>query len=193
MILIQRVNPETGAISQVIQLDTTLDANLSHTMAVTSFPVEEGANISDHAQKQPDIVSIRSLVSATPFRIFSLGALSGDDRPRGAFEIMTELQEKKELVRIVTDLNTYDNMMLTSFSAPRRQDTKNALLFTGMFKEVRIVSSQVVTLPPEEDVQQTATSKEEGGKVTPAPTESETEAEEASLLYRTLNGLGVIE
>lgn len=193
MIHIQRVNPETGAISEVLQLDTTIDANLSHRMTVTRFPVEDGADISDHAQKQPEVVTIRSLVSATPFRIFSLGALSGDARPRGAFEILDELQKNSELVRVVTDLKTYDNMALTNFDAPRRQDTKNALFFTAIFHELRIVSSQIVTLPPEEDVQQTATSKEEGGKVAPKPTESETEVEEASLLYRTLNGLGVIE
>jgi hypothetical protein len=193
MIHIQRVNAETGAISEIVSLDATLEVNIAQAMIVTAFPVEEGADISDHAQKQPVSVTIRSLVSATPLRIFSLGALSGDGRPRAAFEIMTELQETKELVRIVTDLATYDNMALTSFNTPRRQDTKNALLFTAIFREVRLVSSQIVTLPPEEDVQQTATVKEEGGKVEPKPTESETEEAKASLLYRTLQGVGVIE
>lgn len=193
MINIQRINAETGQISEVLQLDITMDATMSHTLTVTSSPVEDGSTISDHAQKQPDVVTIRSMVSATPFRVFSLGALSGDARPRGAFEILEEVQNSKELVRVVVDLKTYDNMMLTNFNAPRRQDTKNALLFTATFNEVRIVSSQIVTLPPEEDVQQTATKKEEGGKVTPTPTESETEEAKASLLYRTLQGVGVIE
>jgi hypothetical protein len=192
MIHIQRVS-DTGAISEVITLDATLDVNIANAMIVTAFPVEDGADISDHAQKQPVTVTMRSLVSATPLRIFSLGALSGDARPRGAFEILTELQNSKELVRIVTDLATYDNMVLLSFDTPRRQDTKNALLFTAVFREIRLVSSQIVQLPPEEDVEQTATSKEEGGKVTPAPTQSESESAKASLLYRTLQGVGVIE
>ena len=193
MIHIQRVNSETGAISEVITLDATLDVNITHTLLVTDFPVEDGADISDPAQKQPVSVTLRSLVSATPLRIFSFNIIIGDARPRAAFEVLEELQNSKELVRIVTDLRTYDTMMLTSFNAPRRQDTKNALLFTAVFREVRLVSSQIVTLPPEEDVEQTATSKEEGGKVTPTPTESETEVEEASFLYRTLQGVGVIE
>jgi len=42
-------------------------------------------------------------------------------------------------------------------------------------------------------VQETATVKEEGGKVTPPPTDSEGETAKASLLYRTLQGVGVIE
>lgn len=193
MILIQRVNPETGAISEVITLDATLDATLSHSMSVTDFPVEDGSSISDHTQKQPDVVTIRSIVSSTPLRIVSLGVLSGNARPRAAFEIMTELQESKELVRIVTGLKTYDNMALTNFTVPRRADTTNALFFTATFREVRIVSSRIVTLPPEEAVEQTATKKEEGGKVTPKPTESETETEKASLLFRALQGVGVLE
>jgi hypothetical protein len=193
MIHIQRVNPETGQTSEVIELDATLDVNLSHAMTVTDFPVEDGANISDHAQEQPASVTIRSVVSATPLRVFSFDPIIGDSRPRAALEVMLELQQNRELVRIVSDLKTYDNMALTSLAAPRRQDTKNALLFTATFREVRIVSSQIVVLPPEEEVQQTATVKEEGGKATPQPTESEQEVEEASYLYRTLQGIGVIE
>lgn len=192
MIHIQRVS-DTGAITEVITLDATLDVNITHNMTVTDFPVEDGASISDHVQPQPVSVAIRGLVSSTPLRIISFDVIVGDARPRAAFEILTEIQENKELVRIVTDLRTYDNMALTSLNAPRRQDTKNALLFTALFREVKIVSSQIVQLPPEEEVQQTATVKEEGGKVTPAPTESEAEVEEASLLFRTLQGVGVIE
>lgn len=192
MIHIQRIT-STGNISEVITLDATLDANLSHTLNVTDFPVEDGSSISDHAQKQPDVVTLRGVVSSTPLRIVSLDALTGDARPRAAFEVLEELQNSKELVRIVTDLKTYDNMALTTLAAPRRQDTTNALFFTATFRELRLVSSQIVQLPPEEDVEQTATSKEEGGKVAPKPTESESEVEKASLLYRALNGIGVIE
>ena len=192
MINIQRVNAETGQAAEVIQLDATLDVNLTHNMSVTSFPVEDGADISDHAQEQPATVTIRSLVSATPLRIFSFNPIIGDARPRAALEVMLELQANRELVRIVTDLKTYESMMLISFNAPRRKDTKNALLFTAVFQEVIVVSSQVVTLPPEEEVQETATVKEEGGKVTPKPTESEAETEKASLLYRTLQGVGAL-
>lgn len=185
MINIERVNPETGAISQVIQLDATLDATLSHTMTVTDFPVEDGSSISDHAQKQPDRVTIRSVVSATPLRVISFDP----GRPRAGFEVLDELQINKELVRIVTDLKTYDNMMMTSLDAPRRKDTKNALMFTASFREVRIVSSQVVTLPPDEDVQETATKKVEGGHVTAPPTESARDIENTDSLLVQLLGL----
>ena len=188
MIHIQRVS-DTGAISEVITLDAALDVNLSHSMTVTDFPVEDGASISDHAQQQPASVTIHGLVSSTPMRIFSFGAIAGNARPRAAFEILLELQATRELVRIVTDLRTYDNMALTGIDAPRRQDTKNALLFTATFREVRLVSSQIVTLPAEEEVQQTATKAEEGGKVTPPPVE----APKASLLYRGLQGVGIIQ
>lgn len=191
MINIQRVI--NGTPSEVIQLDATLEVSLSHSMVVTSSPVEDGASISDHAQEQPASVTIRSLVSATPLRIFSFNPIIGDARPRAALEVMLELQSNRELVRIVTDLKTYDSMALTNFNAPRRADTKNALLFTATFQEVRLVSSEIVTLPPDEETQVTASVGEEGGKVTAPPTDSEGETEKASLLYRTLQGVGVIE
>ena len=192
MINIQRVNAETGQAAEVIQLDATLDVNLTHIMSVTSFPVEDGADISDHAQEQPATVTIRSLVSATPLRIFSFNPIIGDARPRAALEIMLELQANRELVRIVTDLKTYDSMALISFNAPRRKDTKNALLFTAVFQEVIVVSSEEVTLPAEEEVQVTAPAKVKGGKITAKPPESAAETDKASLLYRTLQGVGAL-
>ena len=185
MINIQRVNPETGQVAEIIELDVTLDVNLSHTMTVTSFPVEKGAAISDHAQKQADVVSFRALVSSTPLRFISFTPIIGDARPRAAFEILTELQESAERVRIVTDLKTYDSMMLVSLAAPRRKDTKHALMFTATFQAVQIVSSQIVTLPPEEQVQETATKKEDGGKVTPPPADDPVRKGKAgSVLFR---------
>ncbi len=184
MISIQRIS-DTGQISEIIELDITLDATLNHSMTVTDFPVEDGVNISDHAQEQPKMVTIRSMVSATPLRLFSFNLSPNSGRPRAAFEILEALQADKELVRVVTDMKQYDNMLLLNFNAPRRQDTKNALLFTAMFKELRVASSQLVQLPPEEDVQQTATKKEEGGKATPPPEEDQAKkAKAASYLFR---------
>lgn len=187
MINIQRID-DNGNPSEVIQLDATLDVNLRHSMTVTSFPVEDGADISDHAQEQPASVTIRSLVSATPLRIFSFNPIIGDARPRAALEIMLELQAKSELVRIVTDLKTYDNMALISFDAPRRADTKNALLFTAVFQEVIVVSSQVVTLPPEVAKKHTADGPENGGKAGTPPAPPST-ADDASTLYRGLHAI----
>ena len=189
MINIQRVDPDTGNPSEVINLDVTLDASLSHSMTVTEFPVEDGASISDHAQVMPARVTIRSIVSSTPLRVFSFDPIVGDARPRAAFEVMTELQTNKERVRIVTDRKTYDDMMLTGLDTPIRKDTKHAFMFTASFREVRIVSSQVVTLPPEQDVQETATKKVEGGKVTPAPTASATDIVNTDSLLVQLLGL----
>ena len=184
MINIQRLRD--GQPSEVIQLDATLDVNLTHNMSVTSFPVEDGADISDHAQEQPATVTIRSLVSATPLRIFSFNPIIGDARPRLALEVMLELQTNRELVRIVTDLKTYESMALISFNAPRRKDTKNALLFTAVFQEVIVVSSQEVTLPAEEEVQVTAPAKVKGGKITAKPADDPQTTAGDSVLY----GLG---
>ena len=169
MIKIQRVNPETGQASDILQIDVTPNVNLSHSMAVTSFPVEGGATISDHAQKLPEVVTISGIISSTPLRVISFTPIIGDARPRAGFEILTELEDSSELVRIVTDLKTYDSMALTNLSAPRRADTKHAVFFTATFTEITVVSSEVVVLPPEEQVQQTATKKQEVGKVTPKP------------------------
>ena len=190
MINIQRVDADTGQVSEIIELDATLDVSMTHAMTVTEFPVESGAAISDHTQIQPASVTIRSLVSSTPMRLFSFNPIVGNARPRAAFEILEELQVSSELVRVVTDLKTYDNMALLNFTTPRRTDTKNAILFTATFREVRVVSSEVVQLSPDEDVQETATPAEEGGAVTPPPAAAPVAAE-ASILYSGLQGIGL--
>ena len=185
MIKIQRVNPQTGQASDIIEIDATINANLSHSVAVTSFPVEGGATISDHAQKLPEVVTISGIISSTPLRLVSLNPIIGDERPRAAFEILDELEKSSELVRLVTDLKTYDSMALTNPNAPRRADTKHAVFFTATFTEITVVSSEVVVLPPEEQVQETATKKQELGKVTAKPQDDPVKkAKAASVLFR---------
>ena len=169
MIKLQRVNPETGQATDIIEIDVTPNVNLSHSMNVTSFPVEGGATISDHTQKLPEVVTISGIISSTPLRFISATPIIGDARPRAAFEILRELEVSSELIRVVTDLRTYDSMVLTNLSAPRRADTKHAVFFTATFTEVVVVSSEIVVLPPEEQVQQTATKKQDLGKVAPKP------------------------
>lgn len=180
MIKLQRVNPETDQASDILEIDATPNVNLSHSMNVTAFPVEGGATISDHTQKLPEVVTISGIVSSTPLRLFSFNPIIGDARPRAAFEILKELQESGELIRVVTDLKTYDSMVLTNLSAPRRADTKHAVFFTATFTEVAVVSSEIVVLPPEEQVQQTATKKQEVGKVTPKPQDDPKKREKAA-------------
>ena len=92
MIKIQRVNPETGQASDIIEIDATLSVNLSHSAAVPSFPVEGGATISDHKQTLPDVVTISGIISSTPLRVVSFNPIIGDARPRAAFEILDELR-----------------------------------------------------------------------------------------------------
>lgn len=185
MIKLQSVDPETGEASEIIELDATLNVNLSHSMAVTAFPVEGGATISDHTQKLPEVVTISGIISATPLRFISFTPIIGDARPRAAFEILTELQKSGELIRVVTDLKTYDSMALTNLNAPRRADTKHAVFFTATFTEVQLVSSEIVVLPDEEEIQKTGTEKTQVGKVA-AKTQDDPakKGKAASVLFR---------
>lgn len=144
-----------------------LDASVteSHTgeVEVTEHPVEQGANIADHARPKPDSVTIEGIVSNTPlshaqatritesqgvtFETTSLAdAIAGQaGNAESALATLRDLKDNPRLVTIVTALHTYDSMILISLSVPRDARSGDALRFTATFRQVRLVSNKTTT------------------------------------------------
>lgn len=56
---------ETGALG-VIQLDALQSENPEDKLTITDHPVEQGANVVDHAREEPTILTIEGIVSSLP-------------------------------------------------------------------------------------------------------------------------------
>lgn len=136
--------------------DFPIDAALSedHTLdsEVTSFPVERGAEITDHVRPLPRTITIEGVVSDTPL---GLAAIAREDRAViasadetladrvlpsiEAFTFLERVYEARQPVTITTSLRVYENMVMESLSIPRTATTGDALRFTATFRQIRIV------------------------------------------------------
>lgn len=126
---------------------------------VTEYPVESGADITDNVRPKPLVVTMECLVTNTPIGamagvrkkagqigevITSTGAGSDvtDHTPTGdCYQHLKQIRDNREPVKIVTTLETYDNMVLRSLSIPRATGRGDELRFTAEFQKVQIVSN----------------------------------------------------
>lgn len=101
-----------------------------------------GANKAANYALSPDISSGASVEEQIANRI------PGDaDYPRKAFDYLLGLQQDRSLIRVVTRLKTYTNLLITDLSAPQTIENGKSIRFTASFEQVQIVESASVSLP----------------------------------------------
>lgn len=154
----------TIAKIDTIELDASISESHVGEVEVTEHPVEQGANISDHARPKPETLSIEGVVSNTPVsrkQVLKIqngigsAESNADDvrfRPEWAESAYTKLRSLKDsgiLVTVVTKLRTYTNMALKNLSVPRNAQTGEVLRFTAQFLQIKVVQNKSITLPVE--------------------------------------------
>lgn len=120
-----------------IPIDAFIQETHSRTNTLTRYPVEEGANITDHIQNQPEIINISCIIEAKD---------DGSNIIENFIEI-DKLFKNKELISVVSGLKVYTNMVITNLSIPRTARNGGSLSFSASLEEIRIVNSQAVSIP----------------------------------------------
>lgn len=134
-------------------VDAALSEDHNFDCEVTSFPVERGANITDHIRQLPKSVTIEGIVSDTPIgragvvrsgvaALQEEGLIEAVPFSSEALDTLLAIQAKGEPVTITTSLKVYENMALEKLSVPRDASTGAALRFTATFTEIRIVENR---------------------------------------------------
>jgi len=154
-----------------LKLDASLSETHNRTAKITDNEIEDGSIVSDHVKLNPKSLTINGQISDAPVSILGLGVSSDDilgaandfaDGDKGAFEglvknsrrtpaeaweYLNQLLENRVPFSIVTGLQRYENMLLTSLSAPRSSKDGKSLIFTGELRQVVIVESSTVKIP----------------------------------------------
>lgn len=185
-----------------ISLDLILTESHSLNAAVTQHPVQDGSTISDHITILPRSGTMRVLVSN-----FSLSTAEGDEkaewreiyeqgeaaqknlpnRAADAWEKLKDLVKKRELVKVVTSLEVYEDVALTRVETARDGETGDALEIDIDYEQVtkvKLKETKVTAQVPPRDMKSTINQKSavqvnSGQKV---GTEA-TAAEEAQLTF----------
>lgn len=174
----------------LIELDATVREVHERASAVAEHPIESGGIISDHIYPEPDRLLIEGEISDTPVRLF--GGLTGLSSRRSidAYEQLVDLKNSRELVAVVTGLQVYNNMAITSLVCPRDRATGRRLRFTAEFRQVEKVATQVVEIPAEKVSQEQ--SKRAPSEVDAGRQAAKTVDTQSSLLLDLGNKIGDI-
>jgi len=149
---------KTRAQIGLVTFDASVSEQHTKTAEVTSYPVEDGVDITDHIRRQPEEVAINGIVSNTP--ICYLASLlapsplkndltSASERAELAYSEMQRVMDSGELVSVVTSLRDYDNMAIISLSVTRDAANGNVLNANVTMREVILAITQTAEAPPD--------------------------------------------
>lgn len=177
--------------STTLSFDGVLDYTLTSSVAVTDHPIEDGSSVSDHAQKQPKTLSVRGIVTETPYD--NVDSSGGPDRVARALEFLDAAAG--ELLTVVTErFGTLSNMALTRY--PTTADQVRRLLFDVELKAIKVATAGLIDIPPTAPTTSSAAAglpDEQDVGEQPTTTTDEEPAQEAgdtSLLLDLLTAVG---
>ena len=151
-----------------------------------------------------DLVGPTSNVAAQAFAT-GLGSIAGliANRqegdlsfPKKAFDyLISDLRDKRFPFTIVTRLQTYENMVITSLSVPQTAADGRSLRFSATFEQIKIVNTKTVAIPEGIVRNSGATQTQQQGKQT-ADTATDENGSKAKAFFDnigvTTRGSGII-
>lgn len=114
----------------------TLEEVATDDLEITKHPVQQGAQITDHAYVKPAALSLKVLY---------------DDAARPlaeTYKALLELQASREPFDVVTGKRIYKNMLFKGLAQTTDRETENILSISATLEEIIIVSVQVTSVPP---------------------------------------------
>lgn len=187
-----------------VEFDTVMQVQHSTSAKVTSFPVESGADLSDHSIPEPAEVTLTdAIVSKHPIQLFGAAqdvagaVLSGqapdaairnavtgeDDEVVRTWQLLDKWRAAGTPLTLVTALRTYEQVSIRSLSAP---DNPSALRGTVVCRELITAKTSTVAAPT---TPRAAPKANAGAKANEQATEGE--ANNGTALYNlTGEGLG---
>lgn len=136
-----------------IEIDCIVSEQHAGEVEITEHPVEDGSAIADHARPKAMMLTLEGIVTNTPItpeqaQRAGLDGVVGHaaGRYQTVWQQMMALKDAATLLTIVTNLCTYDNMVIQSLTAPRDRTTGDALRFTMQLKQIRIVKNKTAVV-----------------------------------------------
>ncbi|WP_080297839.1 phage baseplate protein [Burkholderia pseudomallei] len=167
-----------------ITVQVAIEEVYNDELAITEHPVEQGAQIADHAfKRQPDLsmrcgwsnADYEALLGAAE-ATFDGGGLPSAQYVNAIYSQLLALQQARTPFDVTTSRRIYQNMLLQGLRLTVDAKTSSALILTATLKQIRIVSTQVTKLPPRENQADPASTAETGNggtkaavPATPAP------------------------
>lgn len=130
-------------------IDAAVSVNRQFPNRVTSHPVEDGTDISDHVVNDPRVFSIEGVISDAAFQLDA----DNDPIPGGpgrsvlAAFTLEDMRDNGELLTLETPNDIYFDVIITDLSIPRDAQTGKSLVFTITLQQITTVERQFAEVP----------------------------------------------
>lgn len=126
---------------QAIIFDAVPSIGIKRQADVTSYPVESGANVSDHVQIRNNTFTLSGMITETPIRLMhdmlhSAGV--NGTRVSQAITYLDQIFEERQPIILITEHRVYENVILKGISYDYQTDY--AMQFDLDFEQIRLVS-----------------------------------------------------
>lgn len=108
-----------------VEIGCLISEQHSSTLNITSYPVEDGSDIHDHATIRPKQLTLEI----------------ADNNATQVYNDLVKFQESRQPFTIVTGLNIYSNMLIENIDATRDKDSSSILSAKITCREVVILDS----------------------------------------------------
>lgn len=123
--------------------DVTVREDHEDELVVTENPVEQGADVTDNSYKAPARLTVDVGYSNS-----SLQSNGDPNYVQNVYAQFLALQATRQPFQVITGKRQYSNMVITLLHTVTDQDTENALLLTVKMREIILVNTQTVSVPP---------------------------------------------
>lgn len=132
-------------IEGYVQFDASLAEQHRRESEITDYPIEQGANISDHVRPKPIIVQLLCIVSQTPIPFdISVPSIT---RVEDARTKIIKWRDKGLMLNLFTFREYYTQMVIQAIEEDVDYSNANDFEATISFKQISTASVQFVQLP----------------------------------------------
>ena len=135
--------PKRGIIGSGVTINVmcAVREQAVHELKVTQHPVEQGANIADHAYVMPVKVILQWDWSDS----YGING-GGFGYSKNVYENLLALQTSRQPFDLYTGKKVYEDMVITMLDVPTTKETENSLKATIHCQQVLIVSAESTTV-----------------------------------------------
>ncbi|MDD1789104.1 phage baseplate protein [Burkholderia gladioli] len=145
-----------------ISIQALVEEIHTDSLVVTESPIEDGAEIADHAYLRPRELVLKcgwsnsayeALLGSAVVSFDSTGAnsMSSGTYIDGIYARLLKLQADRERFDVVTTRRRYKNMLLTGLTVVVDSKTSQGLMITATLRQIIVVSTKATKLPPKTD------------------------------------------
>ncbi len=135
-----RIESETAIIGLVARIDGYLSEEHDASVRLSSYPVESGASLTDHAVRQPNVLKLVGWVSDLLRAETADRTTPLQERGALAWAEIDRMMNTRDPVIVLTRFGVYSDMLITRASAPVNDQTGRGL-------QVSLELQQVVFRP----------------------------------------------